>query len=233
MPRETNQKERETNQKNASTASNRESSSTAAQTSQQADRERSISTGREGARESRGTAMSRQGTTSPGRAGGNPLMLMQRMAEDMDRLFEQFGIGRTGFSLTPSVGSLLDQDLWSDRPSLVGTDQTLWSPQIELFQRGDDLVVRADLPGVKRDDLHVEVQNDVLTLSGERREEHDETGEGFYRSERSYGRFYRALPLPDGVNADLVNATFNDGVLEVTLPAPKQQGNKAKRIEIR
>jgi HSP20 family protein len=235
MSRETTQKDKATEQQTSPASASKESTSTAARAGQQGDRERSISTGREASsRGSSGTGMARSGRTSPApAAAGHPFMLMQRMAQDMDRLFEQFGFGRSGFSLTPSVGALLNEDLWSGRPPLVGTEQTLWSPEVELLQRGDKLVVRADLPGVKKEDLDIEVQNDVLTLSGERREEHEDNQEGYYRSERSYGRFYRTIPLPEGVNADQINATFTDGVLEVTLAAPKQEERKAKRIEIR
>ena len=174
-----------------------------------------------------GTGLSRMGTT------GNPFQLMQRMAEDMDRLFEQFGFGRMGLGTSPAFGSLLGPDSFRGSSRQGRTEQTLWSPQIEVRQRGDNVVIRADLPGVNRDDMHVEVENDVLTIRGERREEREEEEEGFYRSERSYGTFHRMLPLPEGVNADEVEATFKDGVLEVKLPAPRQQEQRAKRIEVR
>jgi HSP20 family protein len=235
MSRETTQKDRSTEQQNSPAQASRNSSPATNPDGQQRDRERSIATGREeSGRGSSGTNMARQGGTSPASStAGHPFMLMQRMAQDMDRLFEQLGFGRSGFSLTPSLGARLDEDLWSSRPAVVGTQQTLWSPQVELFQRGDKLVVRADLPGVKKEDLHVEVRNDVLTLSGERHDEQEEKGEGYYHSERSYGRYYREIPLPEGVDADQIHATFTDGVLEVTLPAPKQAERQAKRIEIR
>ncbi|HET7187939.1 MAG TPA: Hsp20/alpha crystallin family protein [Gemmatimonadaceae bacterium] len=178
------------------------------------DRERDISTGRE-MTAGTGAAMARPFGAPSLFGGAQPFMLMQRMAEDMDRLFGQFGLGRTGFTLSPAL------------------EQSLWSPQVELFERGNNLVVRADLPGVKKEDLNIEVQDDVLTISGERHSELEENGEGFYRSERSYGNFYRSIPLPNEVKADQVNASFRDGVLEVILPAPKQEEKKAKKIEIR
>ncbi len=180
-----------------------------------ADRERGISTGREMTTGTTGTAMGRPFGAYSLFNGAQPFMLMQRMAEDMDRLFGQFGLGRTGFTLSPAL------------------EEPLWSPQVELFERGNNLVVRADLPGVKKEDLNIEVQDDMLTISGERRSEEEENREGFYRSERSYGSFYRSIPLPNEVKADQVNATFRDGVLEVILPAPKQEERKAKKIEIR
>ncbi len=108
-----------------------------------------------------------------------------------------------------------------------------WSPQLETFRRGDQIVVRADLPGLKRQDVKVEVDNGMLTISGERCEEHDENRDDFYRSERRYGRFYRSLSLPEGVTGERCEATFKDGVLEVTLPAPKATARNAKRIPVR
>jgi HSP20 family protein len=235
MARETTQKSNATDRQTSATSRGGSGGSAAAVAGERGDRERGIATGREGSsRESSGKEMARSGRTSPAQgATGQPLLLMQRMAQDMDRLFEQFGFARSGFSLMPSLGAMLADDLSMGRPALVGTDQTLWAPPIELFQRGDTLVVRADLPGVKKEDLSIEVQNDLLTLSGERREEHEEEREGFYRSERSYGRFSRTIPLPEGVDADQVNATFADGVLELTFAAPKQEERNVKRIPVR
>jgi len=80
--------------------------------------------------------------------------------------------------------------------------------------------------------VNIEVENGVLTLSGERRHEDEENREGFYRSERIYGSFYRAIPLPEGVNEDQISATFNDGVLEVRVPLPQEQQRRGRRIEI-
>lgn len=183
-----------------------------------------------------GTGLSRQsrGNTAvqSGRGGNSdPFALMQRMQQDMDRLFDQFGFGR---GLGSSFGLLGDRDLFG---SLGGgqsmQQQAAWAPQMEVFRRGDRIVVRADVPGVNKDDLNIEVDDGVLTLSGERRAQNEENGDGWYRSERSYGRFERSIPLPEGVDANQCEATFNDGVLEVTLPAPKEQERKAKRIEIR
>ena len=157
------------------------------------------------------------GRVSRTRAGNAPTAssfpLMRRMAEDMNRLFDQFGFGgRLG-----TLPSLLAGDL----PGGTGS-QALWVPDIEMFQRNGNLVVRADLPGLSKDDVNVEVDDGVLTISGERKHEEEEERDGFYRSERSYGHFYRSIPLPDGVNADQVEASFRDGVLEITVPAPKQ-----------
>jgi HSP20 family protein len=158
---------------------------------------------------------------------------MRRMQEDMDQLFSTFGFGRLG--LSPLFGSMLSNDV-SDQSTRAGAGRSngaLWSPQVETFRRGDKIVVRADLPGVDKDDVNVSVDNDVLTISGERSAEDQDEGDGWYRTERSYGSFYRALPLPEGVNADACEASFKDGVLEVTLPAPAEENRGAKRIAVK
>jgi HSP20 family protein len=157
---------------------------------------------------------------------------MQRMADDMDRLFEQFGFGRGSAGLSPSFGSWLGGDPWSAGALSTLPSQSLWSPQVDVVRRGDKLVVRADVPGLDRDDLQVDVEDNVLTIRGERREEHEDEDEGVFRTERSYGEFYRAIPLPDGVSADQCEAKYENGVLEVTLKVPDQARN-SRRIPIR
>jgi HSP20 family protein len=107
-----------------------------------------------------------------------------------------------------------------------------WTPAIEAFQRGSEFVVRADVPGLSRDDLTVEVGDDALTIRGERKYDHEEEREGVYRSERSYGSFYRVVPLPEGAMGESAKANFKDGVLEVVIPAPSQEVRRGRRIEI-
>ncbi|HET9012295.1 MAG TPA: Hsp20/alpha crystallin family protein, partial [Gemmatimonadaceae bacterium] len=107
-----------------------------------------------------------------------------------------------------------------------------WMPQVEVTTRNDALVVRADLPGVKREDVRIDLDDDRLTLSGSRHQESEERGEGFYHSERSYGSFSRVIPLPKGIDADACQAKYQDGVLEITIPMPARASG-AKRIEIR
>ena len=195
------------------------------------DQERAIPTGRE---RSRSTGVAARGQTSPVYGAGanltTPFSLMWRIADDMDRLFENFGLGSTGFRPSPLLSSGLERELWSEGSRTAGQ---AWTPQIEKFRRGDKLVVRADLPGLNKDDVKVEIENGVLSISGERREQHEEDRDGYYRSERSYGQFYRALPMPEGVSDEQCEATFKDGVLEVTLPVPKEPDRRAKQIQIR
>jgi HSP20 family protein len=148
----------------------------------------------------------------------DPFSLMNRFAEEVDRIFENFGMGR----MAPRSAGVM-------KPR---AENALWSPQIEMFERDGKLMVRADLPGLKKDNIQIEISDDALTIQGERREEQEENREGFYRSERSYGSFFRRIPLPEGVNADNAQATFNDGVLEITLPAPELP-QRRRQIEIR
>lgn len=119
----------------------------------------------------------------------------------------------------------------------AGVDQTradlsAWAPRIDVVQRGNELVVRADLPGVDPDDVTVEIGEDAITISGERRQEHVDERNGVYRVERAFGAFFREIPLPEGAIADEAKASFKDGVLEITVPAPSPQVSRGRRLEI-
>jgi HSP20 family protein len=105
-----------------------------------------------------------------------------------------------------------------------------WIPPVDLFEDGDHFVLRADLPGVAEEDVSIELEDSILTISGERKSEREVAGEGFRRVERATGSFRRSLTLPDGVDADAVTAAFDRGVLEVRIPKPEQR--KPRRIEI-
>jgi HSP20 family protein len=106
-----------------------------------------------------------------------------------------------------------------------------WTPAVDMVDHDDEIVLRADLPGLDEKDIEVRVHDHVLTIQGERKEETEEKKEDYYYSERSYGAFARTLSLPAGVEADKVKATFKKGVLEVHLPKAKEA--KAKKIEIK
>lgn len=108
----------------------------------------------------------------------------------------------------------------------------VWAPQIETFQKGDQFTIRADLPGLKRENIEVEVTDDRVTIQGERRDEHEEEKEGYYRSERSYGSFCRVVPLPEGALTETARANFKHGVLEVTVQAPPRDVSRGRKIEI-
>ena len=148
----------------------------------------------------------------------SPFTLLQRFfSDDVGSLFGQFGGYR---------GGMMPQARGSNR------DVTSWVPKIDVVQRGNELVVRADLPGVKPDDVTVEISDDAITISGEREDEHTEERGGIYRFERSYGAFLREIPRPEGAMVDQAKASFNGGVLEITVPAPPEQVSRGRRLEI-
>ncbi|HEY1360498.1 MAG TPA: Hsp20/alpha crystallin family protein [Thermoleophilaceae bacterium] len=106
-----------------------------------------------------------------------------------------------------------------------------WVPAMDLTEAEDHFVLRADLPGLAEDDVSIEIQDETLTVSGERKSEHEERQRGWYRVERSFGRFSRSLTLPAGVDADAVSAHFDKGVLEVRIPKPAER--KPRRVAIK
>jgi|SRR5579859_127320 len=105
-----------------------------------------------------------------------------------------------------------------------------WIPAMDLVETEDDFVLRADLPGLSENDVKIELEDNVLTVSGERKAEHEQHKEGYYRVERAFGSFARSLTLPDGVNPDQVRANFDRGVLEVRIPKPEQR--KPRKVTI-
>ena len=106
-----------------------------------------------------------------------------------------------------------------------------WAPAMDLLETDEHFVLRADLPGMTESDVNIELEDNVLTVSGERKAEHEEKREGFYRVERAFGAFSRSLTLPKGVDAEAVSAAFDRGVLEVRVPKPEQR--KPRRITIK
>jgi HSP20 family protein len=141
-------------------------------------------------------------------AAASPFGLMRRFAEGMDRLFGDFRLDASPRLDFPFRGAgALAQGV-------------AWAPRVDVVEQGGKFVIRADLPGLTKNDVKVEVSDDAVAIRGERRQEKESKGKGFYHSERSYGSFYRAIPLPEGVDADQATATFRNGVLEVSMPAP-------------
>ena len=129
-----------------------------------------------------------------------------RELREMNRLFNTF--------FEPSTGAVMRR----------------WSPAMDLIETEDNYVLRADLPGVSEGDVKIELDDNVLTISGERKSAHKEAKEGYYRVERAYGSFSRTLTLPEGVDADSISAGFDRGVLEVRVPKPEQR--KPRKVEI-
>jgi len=136
----------------------------------------------------------------------SPFALMLHFTEEMDRLFEGHGGWRGNRG-----------------------DVTQWSPAIEVKEQNGKLEVVAELPGIKENEVKVEVTDQGLVIQGERQREHEEKGEGYYRSERSYGQFYRLIPLPEGATVDQAHAEFHNGELRVSIPVPQQ---KTRQIPI-
>ena len=162
-----------------------------------------------------------------GEAVGNPLSspshFMRRMTEEMDRVFDRV-FGDFGSRRSARV---------SDFGDAHTPQQALWSPRIEAFQNDSRFVVRAELPGVNKEDVNVNVTDQAIILEGQRKTEQEETRDGFYHTERFYGSFYRAIPLPEGTITDSAEARFKDGVLEVTLQAPPSDVRRGRKVEIK
>ena len=119
-----------------------------------------------------------------------------------------------------------------DTPTTPGNGATgrRWVPAMDLLETADQFVLRADLPGLSQDDVKIELEDSTLTVSGERKSEHVDKQEGYYRVERASGAFQRSLTLPQGVDPEAVSASFDRGVLEVRIPKPEQR--KPRRIAI-
>ena len=115
-------------------------------------------------------------------------------------------------------------------PGNGGSTLRRWMPAMDLVETEDHFVLRADLPGMKEDDVKIEFEDGTLTISGERKAEHESKNEGYYRVERAFGAFSRSLTLPQGIDPEAVTASFNNGVLEVRIPKPEER--KPRRIEI-
>jgi HSP20 family protein len=138
-----------------------------------------------------------------------PFALIRRMQADIDRML--------GAPVAPAARE---------------GGEMVWDPPIETFQRGDEYVVRVDVPGLSREDITVDLGDDAVTISGERREEKNEERDGVHVSEVRYGAFARVVPLPPNARADDAQATLRDGVLEIVVPAPQEQRNRGRRVEI-
>ena len=139
-----------------------------------------------------------------------PARELQSIQQEMNRLFGTF----------------------FDSPAGAGDGGALrrWIPAMDLIEEDDRYVLRADLPGVREDEVHVELEDNVLTISGERKSEHEERKEGYYRVERASGAFSRSLTLPEGIDPESIQARFEKGVLEVRVPKPEER--KPRRVEI-
>ncbi len=168
----------------------------------------------QGQRGQQSTALTRGGERE---AYLNPFSLMRRLSDEMDRAFA------TSFGL-PIAGPLAGR---------TGFEEMEWIPAVEVKERDNNLVVVAELPGLRKEDVKVEVTHEGLVIQGDRKREQEEKRRGFYRSERSYGQFYRLVPLPEAIEADKAKAQFKDGVLEVEFPLPESMQRKRREIPIK
>lgn len=136
----------------------------------------------------------------------NPFALMRKFSEDMDKTF---GPKMAGFA-----------------------KEGTWLPTLEVKEEKGKLLVTAELPGLKKEDIKVNVTENLLEFEGERKQEKEEKREGYFHSERSYGKFYRSLALPEGAKADQITANFNNGILEIIVPIPEVMPKAAKQIPV-
>ena len=141
----------------------------------------------------------------------SPFSMMRRLSEEMDRAFS------SNFGLTRGFGF---------------GEQGAWAPAVEVRERNGNLEITAELPGLNKDDVKVECTEEGITIQGEKRREQESHEGGYHRSERTYGRFYRMIPLPQGAQTDKAKAEFKNGVLEVRVPIPQQSQQKTRQIPI-
>ena len=135
--------------------------------------------------------------------------------------------------LQRQMNRLFDDAFTSNFPAVRGGNGAALSPSIDIKETDRAIEVEAELPGVDEKDVQVTLEDDVLTIKGEKKAEKEESRKGYYMSERSYGSFVRSFELPTGIEPDKVNATFSKGVLKITLPKPVGAQSKAKKIDVK
>ena len=145
-----------------------------------------------------------------------PFSELSRMERDMDRMFGNF-FGRRLFDFR-----------WPERVREIGVRE----PAIEVYEEKDDVVVKAEIPGIKKEELEVNVTDDLLTIKGEKKKEEEVKEKGYYYSERSYGAFERSVQIPRAVHADKARASFKDGILEVRLPKTEEAKRKEVKLKV-
>lgn len=148
-------------------------------------------------------------------AASGPFGLMRQMQDEMEQWFSRFGLSSP-------------KNWMAHTPGVAGD----WTPAVDAFQRGNEFVIRADLPGMHRTDVSVEVGDETVTIHGERKHEIEEDRDGVFWSERSYGSFSRVVPIPPGAIGESAKATFTNGVLEIVMPAPSSEARRGRKIDI-
>ena len=144
---------------------------------------------------------------------------------DQSTLGRRFGL--SPFSLFRDFADEMDRAVHG----IAGTHKGAWSPTVDVRHCAGNLVINAELPGLKKDEVKVELTDDAVVIQGERNQEHSEDHEGYHRWERNYGKFYRSIPLPEGAKTDEIKAELQDGVLKVSIPV-LQSAKKTRQIPI-
>jgi HSP20 family protein len=147
--------------------------------------------------------------------GWSPLRMLEELRDEMEGFWR--GRGWPGFLRLPKV---------------PGRELASWLPTTDVYTSNGNLIVKAELPGLTKEDVEVSVDGGCLVVKGERKEEKEEEDKEYYRSERSYGSFYRRVPLPEKVDASRISAKVKDGVLEVTIPLPATESKPATKIQV-
>lgn len=143
----------------------------------------------------------------------DPFGLLKSFRDEMDRLFEDF--------FTP----------WRRR-SLLPTE-AVWTPELDVYEDENEVVVTADVPGLKPEEIDISISGNTLTIRGEKKREEEKKGKNYYRLERSHGSFSRSVELPVSVDTKKISATYKNGVLEVTLPKVEEAKPKKVKIEVK
>jgi HSP20 family protein len=149
-----------------------------------------------------------------------PFKMLEAMEQEMSRLW------REGWPFGPWLAA---------RPRRLFEAPTMgavWVPQMDVYEKDGKLVVKAELPGMKKEDVEVTVEEGDLVIKGERKTESEVKQEDYYRSERSYGSFYRRVPLPEGVDPEKATATYADGILEIDVPLPAKPKQTERKIPV-
>jgi HSP20 family protein len=177
----------------------------------------------------RSPATGRRGAGELSRSSNNPWQTMTRLSREMDQLFDSFFGNRFGF---PRLSRN-----WPFESGAAGMGRddlsSLWTPNVDVRRRGDSVVIHAELAGISKDAVRIEATDQGIAISGERNETREEGGNerGYQLQERSYGSFYREIPLPEGAQVDQAKATMREGVLEITVPLQESQSRRQIRIE--
>ena len=144
---------------------------------------------------------------------------MARWERDMERMLGNFFSGR-------AAHPLFEERSWP------GSDLGIAEPKVDLYEEKDQIVVKAEMPGMTKDNIQVFLSDNILTIKGEKKKEEEESDKDYYRSERVYGAFMRSLPLPAEVNPEKIHAAFKNGVLEVRLPKSEEAKKRAINVKV-